>query len=201
MLTVGVTGGIGSGKTTVTQTFASLGVPVIDTDEISRSLTAANGPALPELRKAFGDAAFAADGSLDRRRLRTLILHDTQAKRQLESILHPMIERETIRQLARLSSPYALVVIPLLVETGAYDQMLDRILVVDCGEETQVRRALARGGWEEAEIRAMLAMQAPRQVRLARADDVIDNEGNLHALRAQVALLDQKYRTLATQRL
>jgi dephospho-CoA kinase len=201
MLKVGVTGGIGSGKTTVSQAFASLGVPVIDTDEISRSLTSANGLALPELRKVFGDAAFGADGSLDRRRLRSLILNDSHAKRQLESILHPMIERETLRQLERLSSPYALVVIPLLVETGDYEQMLDRILVVDCGEETQVRRALARGGWEEAEIRAMLAMQAPRLVRLARADDVIDNDGNLYALRVQVALLDEKYRALAAQRL
>jgi dephospho-CoA kinase len=201
MLRIGVTGGIGSGKTTVAQAFASRGVPVIDTDQISRSLTSAHGLALPELRKAFGDSVFGANGSLDRKRLRSLILNDSKAKRQLESILHPIIQRETFRQLERLSSPYALVVIPLLVETGVYDKMLDRVLVVDCSEEIQVQRALARGGWEEAEIRATLAAQAPRQARLEKADDVINNDGNLDALSAQVALLDEKYRALTDQRL
>jgi dephospho-CoA kinase len=201
MLRIGVTGGIGSGKTTVAQAFASRGVPVIDTDQISRSLTSAHGLALPELRKAFGDSVFGANGSLDRKRLRSLILNDSKAKRQLESILHPIIQRETFQQLERLSAPYALVVIPLLVETGVYDKMLDRVLVVDCSEEIQVQRALARGGWEEAEIRATLAAQAPRQARLEKADDVINNDGNLDALSAQVALLDEKYRALTDQRL
>jgi dephospho-CoA kinase len=197
MLKIGVTGGLGAGKTTVGQAFAHLGVPVIDTDEISRELTTSNGPAIPAIRDCFGEAVFKADGSLDRTQLRTRILADDAAKRELESILHPMIRDEVERRLGEVHAPYVLIVIPLLVETGAYDKALDRVLVVDCNEETQVQRALARGGWSEAEIREMMARQASRQERLDRADDIIDTDCDLAALNSQVTALDQKYRLLS----
>lgn len=199
MLRVGVTGGLGAGKTTVAQLFAQRGVPVVDADEISHALTAQNGAAIPAIREAFGEAVFQPDGSLDRKALRARILADDSARQQLEGILHPLIRRGIEHGLAQAQTPYALVVIPLLVETGAYDGMLDRILVVDCSEETQVQRALARGGWSEAEIRAMLARQASRDARLSRADDVIDAGGEQGALSGQVAALHEKYLKLASQ--
>ncbi len=201
MLKIGVTGGLGSGKTAVSQAFSRLDVPVIDTDEISRGLTAADGAALPMLREAFGDSIFNADGSLNRNALRALILNDRPAKSRLESILHPMILHEVTNRLARLNASYVIVVVPLLVESGSYLDMLDRVLVVDCSEETQIQRALARGGWGESEIRAMMARQVSRQVRLKLADDVINNDGGMDALAAQVAALNEKYHALARQSL
>jgi dephospho-CoA kinase len=181
----------------VSEAFARLGAPVIDTDEISRELTAGHGAAIPAIRESFGGAVFKPDGSLDRAVLRARILTDAGAKRQLESILHPLIRAEVERRLAGIDAPYVLIVIPLLLETGAYDDVLDRVLVVDCSEETQVQRALARGGWSEAEIRAMMARQAGRMARLGRADDVIDSDCGLAALSSQVVALDQKYRSLS----
>ncbi len=201
MLKVGLTGGLGAGKTTVSQAFARLGVPVIDTDEISRELTAAAGAALPAIRQSFGETVFNADGSLDRAALRARILADAAAKRQLETILHPRIRAEAERRLVAAKAPYVLVVVPLLVETRAYDDLLDRVLVVDCDEKTQLRRALARGGWSETEIRAMMARQASRAERLERADDIIDTDCDISALSARVAALDQKYRALSGQAL
>lgn len=201
MLKVGVTGGIGAGKTTVSRMFAQLGVPVIDTDEISRELTAAGGAALPAIRESFGDEVFTPDGRLDRAALRGHILADDAARQCLEDILHPRIRAEAARRLAEVQSPYVLVVVPLLVETGAYDKLLDRVLVVDCSEETQLQRALARGGWSEAEVRAMLAKQAGRLDRLARADDVLDTDCNLSELGARVSAMDEKYRRLSAQML
>jgi dephospho-CoA kinase len=201
MLKIGVTGGLGSGKSTVTRAFARLAVPVIDTDEISRGLTAPAGLALPTIREAFGDGVFDADGTLHRQALRALILKDASAKERLEAIIHPLIYQETIRQLDAVHAPYVLIVVPLLIETGVYQALVDRVLVVDCSEELQVARALARGGWDEAEIRSMLARQASRQQRLARADDVIDNGGTLAELDRQVVALHAKYRELAEERL
>jgi dephospho-CoA kinase len=201
MLKIGLTGGLGSGKTAATQAFSRLGVPAVDTDEISRELTAANGPALPLIRKAFGDSVFNADGTLNRDCLRSKILEDDSARRNLESILHPMILHEVGQRISRLNETYVLVVIPLLVELGSYDEMLDRVLVVDCSEETQVKRALERGGWTESEIRTMLAKQASRQARSARADDIIHNDGSLDDLSVQVASLNEKYKRMAKQAL
>lgn len=201
MLKVGVTGGLGAGKTTVAKLFAQLGVPLIDTDEISRELTARNGAAIPAIREAFGDTIFQPDSSLDRGALRSRILAENSTRQRLESILHPMIRKEVARRLAALEVPYALVVVPLLVETGAYEDLLDRVLVVDCSEETQVRRALARGGWSEAEIRGMMGKQASRKARLARADDVIDSECGLETLQTRVAVQHEKYLALARQAL
>lgn len=201
MLKVGVTGGLGAGKTTVTELFAHYGVPVIDTDEISRELTTQDGAAIPRIREAFGASVFKADGSLDRDALRSRILDDDSVRQQLEAILHPLIRDEAERRLARLDARYVLVVVPLLVETGAYDRYLDRVLVVDCSEETQVQRALSRGGWSEAEIRGMMDKQVNRQARLDRADDVINTECNLGVLRGRVAVLHEKYLALALQAL
>jgi dephospho-CoA kinase len=201
MLKVGVTGGLGAGKTTVSRMFAGLGVPVVDTDEISRELTASGGKAIPAIRNAFGDAVFSAGGSLNRAALRAQILADEAAKRRLEDILHPLIRTQVESRMEAVEAPYVLVVIPLLVETGAYDKMLDRVLVVDCSEQTQLQRSLARGGWSEAEILAMMARQAGRKDRLARADDVIDTDCGLEELSGRVSALDQKYRLLSAQML
>lgn len=201
MLKIGVTGGLGAGKTTVSRMFAGLGVPIVDTDEISRELTASGGKAIPAIRDAFGDAIFSADGGLDRAALRAQILADEAAKRRLEDILHPLIRAQVESRMAAVEAPYVLVVIPLLVETGAYDKMLDRVLVVDCSEQTQLQRSLARGGWREAEIRAMMMKQATRQDRLARADDVLDTDCDLDELSNRVSALDQKYRLLSAQTL
>jgi dephospho-CoA kinase len=194
MLKIGVTGGLGAGKTTVASLFAQRGAPIVDTDEISHELTGRDGAAIPLIRESFGEAVFKADGSLDRAALRSQVLADDGAKRRLEAILHPLIREEAERRLAGLKAPYVLIVVPLLVETGAYFGLLDRVLVVDCSEETQVQRALARGGWSEAEIRAMMARQASRKARLGRADDVIDTDCRLDALAERVAALDRKYR-------
>jgi dephospho-CoA kinase len=199
MLKIGVTGGLAAGKTTVAKIFAQHGALVIDADEISHELTAQNGAAIPRIREVFGEAVFKADGSLDRSALRARILMDDSAKRHLESILHPMIRSEVTCRLAAAEGPYVLVIVPLLLETGAYDDLLDRVLVVDCSEETQVRRALARGIWGEAEIRAMMGKQARRKERLDRADDVIDTDCELDALSGRVAALHEKYLALARQ--
>ena len=201
MLIVGITGGLGAGKTTVTQLFEQHGVPVIDTDEISRELTATGGAAIPEIHESFGDSVFKKDGSLDRGSLRIRILANDSDRQQLETILHPLIREEVLTRLAAVSAPYVLVSVPLLVETGAYDNILDRVLVVDCSEETQVLRALARGGWSETEIRAMMGRQASRQARLERADDVINTDCDLSSLTGRVAALHEKYLALAGQAL
>lgn len=201
MLKIGVTGGLACGKTTVSEAFARLGVPVIDTDEISRELTSTEGAALPAIREGFGEAVFLPDGRLDRVALRARILADAAAKRCLEDILHPGIHSEVERRLALVQAPYVLVIIPLLVETGAYDRLLDLVLTVDCSEETQLHRALARSDWSETEVRAMMASQASRAQRRARADDVLDTDCDLAELNVRVAALDQKYRRLADQAL
>ena len=212
MFTVGLTGGIGSGKSTVADCFAALGVPVIDTDVIARDLTApargtppdarpAGGPpgsaALDAIRAAFGATAMQADGTLDRAALRRRVFADGAARRQLEAILHPRIRQVVGQTLATLTAPYALIVIPLLVETGGYQDVLNRVLVVDCPEDVQIARVKARSGLAHEEIKAILAAQAGRAERLAVADDIIANTATLEALRAEVAALHQRYLALA----
>lgn len=199
MLVVGLTGGIGCGKTTVAKKFLALGIPVIDTDEISHALTAQGGAAIPLLQQAFGAGIFKTDGALNRPALRALMLSDAKAKAQLEDILHPMIHNEVKQRLSQTRAAYALVVIPLLIETGAYAAMLDRVLVVDCSEATQMERVLSRGGWGHEEIRAIMARQVDRKTRLEHADDVIDNEGNEAKLAEQVVVLHQQYLSLVGQ--
>lgn len=196
--TVGLTGGIGSGKSAVAGWFAKLGATVVDTDEIAHELTRPGGEAIAALRAAFGAGAIAPDGSLDRARMRRLAFADAQARKRLEAILHPLIRAESNRRVERARSPYAILVIPLLVESGVDRSRTARVLVVDCPETLQVERVMRRSDLPETEVRAILASQATRDQRLAAADDVIDNSGALEALEGQVSRLNEKYLTLAT---
>jgi len=198
MFKVGLTGGIGSGKSTVADLFAGQGVPVIDTDVIARTLTAPGGMALDAVRAAFGDQVMQADGSLDRAALRRRVFSDADARHQLEAILHPLIRLAVEQQLATLAAPYVLIVIPLLVETGTYQAVLDRVLVVDCPEDQQIARVMARSGLTLDEVKAILAAQAGRAARLAIADDVISNTASPEALRTQVAALHRRYLAFST---
>lgn len=195
--TVGVTGGIGSGKSTAVEQFRELGAGVVDTDEIAHRLTAPSGAALPAIEQAFGPDYLLTAGGLDRARMRELVFADSSAKRRLEAILHPMIRAEADRQVAACAAPYVLLVVPLLVETGSYRGRLDRILVVDCDEATQIARTARRSGLAPDEVRAVMATQADRATRLAAADDIIVNDGDLGHLRRQVEALDRRYRELA----
>jgi len=197
MYTVGLTGGIGSGKSTVADCFVALGVPVIDTDVIARDLTAPDGAALAAIRAAFGEAVMQADGTLDRAALRRHVFADTAARHQLEAILHPRIRQAVQQALTTLAAPYALIVIPLLVETGGYQDVLNRVLVVDCPEVVQIARVKARSGLAHDEVQAILAAQAGRAERLAAADDVIVNIATPADLCAEVARLHQRYLALA----
>lgn len=197
MFTVGLTGGIGSGKSMVADCFVGHGVPVIDTDVIARDLTAPGGAALAQIRADFGDAVMRADGTLDRAVLRRRVFADAAARRHLEAILHPRIRQAVEAALAGMSAPYAVVVIPLLVETGGYRDLLDRVLVVDCPEDVQIARVMARNGLARDEVEAILAAQAGRAERLAVADDVILNTASPEALHAEVAALHQRYQALA----
>jgi dephospho-CoA kinase len=197
MFAVGLTGGIGSGKSTVADCFASLGVPVIDTDAIARQLTAPGGAALAAIRAVFGEAVMQADGTLDRAGLRRRVFAAATTRHQLEAILHPRIRQEVAQALATLAAPYVIIVIPLLVETGGYRDLLNRVLVVDCPEELQVARVMARSGLAHDEVQAIIAAQAGRAERLSEADDVIVNTATPAVLRADVSLLHQRYLALA----
>lgn len=197
MLKIGLTGGIGSGKTSVSDIFSELGVPVIDTDLVARQLTARDGAALPEIRFAWGESVMRPDGELDRDALRRRIFADPEERRRLEAILHPLIRRQVVAELAALDAPYVVVVIPLLVETGNYRELLDRVLVVDCPESLQVERVRARSGLSAEEVSAIISAQADRSSRIAAADDVIANAANSRSLREQVLSLDAKYREIA----
>ena len=196
--TVGLTGGIGSGKTTVAQLFVSQGAGLVDTDEISRRLTAPAQPAIAEIARKFGPQFVAEDGSLDRERMRNLVFADLSARNDLEAILHPLIRQESTRQIHESTAPYVVVVVPLLIETGAYRGMIGRILVVDCEPETQVRRVMGRSGLSRNEVLSIIATQVSRQQRLREADDIIHNDDDLETLRAQVDPLHLRYLGLAT---
>lgn len=191
--TVGLTGGIGSGKTTVAERFAALGAGVVDTDEISRRLTGPGGEAMGPLRKAFGARFVAPGGGLDRAAMRALAFEDPDARARLESILHPAIRAEADRALAACRAPYALLVVPLLFETGGYRDRVGRTLAVDCDEALQERRAAVRSGLAEREVRAIMSAQWPRWRRLQAADDVVWNGADLGALDAQCARLHRDY--------
>ncbi len=192
-LVVGLTGGIGSGKSAVASIFGELGADVIDTDVIAHSLTATGGAAIPAIRKHFGDSFIAADGSLDRVRMRKHVFVRPDARQMLESILHPMIRQETDRRVAASKGPYAVVVVPLLVESGGYLDRVNRVLVVDCPPETQIARVMQRSALAREEVERILAAQATRASRLAAADDVIDNGGSIERLRPQVERLHAAY--------
>lgn len=195
-LVVALTGGIGSGKTTVSQRLAELGAAVIDTDLIAHALTAPGGAAMAAIATAFGPGAIAADGSLDRVAMRRMIFNDARARHRLEAILHPLIRARMDEQLAQVQAPYAVLAIPLLFETGWTD-VADRILVVDLPESLQVARVMARGDLSAEEVRPILASQARRETRLQGADDLIDNSGILEDLMARTADLHRRYLRLA----
>jgi len=215
MWVVGLTGGIGSGKSMVADSFAAHGVPVIDTDVIARDLTAPargtppdtrlagghgaapGGAALDAIRAVFGEAVMQADGTLDRAALRRRVFADSAARHQLEAILHPLIRQQVEQALATVIAPYVLVVIPLLVESGGYQNVLNRVLLVDCPEDMQITRVMARSGLSRDEVAAILAAQASRTERLAAADDVIVNTSSPEVTGAEVARLHQRYLALA----
>jgi dephospho-CoA kinase len=190
---VGLTGGIGSGKSTVAHMFALLGASVIDTDEIAHSLTAPHGAAMPALLAEFGAEYATADGALDRARMRNLVFADAGARARLEAILHPKIRDATAAAAAMATGPYVIFAVPLLVESGTWRERVTRILVVDCPEQVQVARVMARNGLREAQVRAIMAAQATREQRLATADDVILNDDGIEALAPQIERLHAFY--------
>lgn len=195
---VGLTGGIGSGKSTVAALFAQLGVPIIDTDILSHQLTQPNGAAIPLIRDTFGEDYIDASGALDRVKMRQLVFSDNTAKHKLEKILHPLILLRAKSQAEASSAPYVILVVPLLFETMDYQNWIDRTLAVDCPEETQISRAASRNGLNEQTVSAIMDKQLPRSQRLQLADDVIINNGTLDELQPQIDRLHQRYLALAT---
>ena len=194
---VGLTGGIGSGKSAAAECFAKLGAAVVDTDAISHALTGPGGAAIAAIRQAFGDHMITSQGALDRAAMREQVFADTASRARLEAILHPMIRSEARRQCAAANAPYVVLMVPLLVETGAYRDTVNRIAVVDCPEDLQIARVCQRSGLTERQVRTIMDAQVPRAVRLASADDVIDNCGDLAQLHQVIAALHQKYLELA----
>ncbi len=190
---VGLTGGIASGKSSAAALFEELGAAVVDTDAIAHELTRPGGAAMEKIRHAFGPSFVAADGSLERAKMRQLVFNDPDAKARLEGILHPLIREQARARILAAQQPYVIVVVPLLIETGAYRDLIQRVLVVDCGEEQQVARAMRRSQLKEGEVRSILAAQLSRTERLKGADDVIDNNGGMEALRMQVQKLHASY--------
>lgn len=197
-LRIGLTGGIGSGKSTVAEQFSALGAEVIDTDILARELVTPGQPALGEIIRHFGRDLLNPDQTLDREALRQRVFADESARHQLEAILHPRIRERALALAAGVAAPYCVIVIPLLVESGD-DYPLDRVLVVDTSVELQIRRVMQRNGLSEQEVRRMLAAQADRPSRLAVADDLIHNENDLPSLRDQVATLHTRYLQLAKE--
>ncbi|PCE28368.1 dephospho-CoA kinase [Paraburkholderia acidicola] len=198
MFAVGLTGGIGSGKSTVADRFGALGVPLVDTDVIAHRITAPHGVAMPAIAQEFGPSFVATDGSLDRAQMRTLIFSDDTARKRLEAITHPLIRAETQRQRDDAQGSYVIVVVPLLVESGNWKTRVDRVLTVDCSVETQIARVMRRNAFSREQVLAIIARQATREQRLAAADDTIVNEdAPPDALQVQVEALHRAYLTYA----
>jgi dephospho-CoA kinase len=194
---VGLTGGIGSGKSAAAEEFGRLGATVVDTDAIARELTQAGGAAMPEVRRLFGARYVDARGAMDRAKMRALAFRDPAARKKLEQLLHPLIRAESDRRIAAAGGAYVVHVVPLLVEGPDYRQRVARVLVVDCPEDVQIARVRQRSSLPDEEIQRILRSQASRAQRLAAADDVIDNSGSLDALHKQVRELHAKYLALA----
>ncbi|ACR27674.1 dephospho-CoA kinase [Burkholderia glumae] len=201
MLSIGLTGGIGSGKTTIANRFGERGASLVDTDLIAHRVTAPGGAAMPAIAAQFGAAFVAADGSLDRARMRELVFADDDARRRLEAITHPLIRAETEREASLARGAYVIFVVPLLVESGNWRARVDRVLVVDCEVETQIARVMRRNGYTREQVEAIVARQATRAARLAAADDVIVNEQMPDAaLEARIDTLHARYLALAASK-
>ena len=196
-LRIGLTGGIASGKSTVTQRFAELGVPVIDADVAARNVVERGKPGLEQVVRRFGPGVLDASGNLDRAALRALIFSDSASRQALDAILHPLIRADMEQQAAMVNGPYLVMAIPLLIESGRARDRVDRVLVVDVDEALQLKRVQARDGSSETHARAILAAQASREARLAAADDVLRNSGSVADLRQAVDRLHEKYLHLA----
>lgn len=194
---VGLTGGIGSGKTTVANLFAERGAGVIDTDAIAHALTAPGGRAIEPITRRFGPGYITPEGAMNRAKMREHVFALPQAKKHLEAILHPLIRQVCEEQAAAADAPYVLFVVPLLIESGGWRQRVQRILAVDCPEQVQITRVMARSSLTEQAVRAIMATQASRQARLDAADDVVTNANGLDALVPQVEQLHALYLALA----
>lgn len=197
-LTIGLTGGIGSGKSAASQYFAKLGAQIIDTDVIARSLTDRGQPALEKIRANFTGDLFDSEGALVRNKMRALIFSDARAKTELEAILHPLIKQEVMQALSVSTTTYQMLVVPLLLETNDYLKLISRTLVVDCDEETQRQRAMAYHKLSRAEVDAIMATQLPRAQRLKFADDILGNYTDIAGLHLEITSLHKKYMQLST---
>jgi dephospho-CoA kinase len=190
---VGLTGGIGSGKSTVADMFAARGATIVDTDAIAHSMTAPQGPAMPAIVAEFGPAFADASGAMDRARMRELVFSDAGAKARLEAILHPRIRDAALAAGAAATGAYVIYAVPLLIESGTWRARVTRVLAVDCEEQVQIARVMARNNLPEAQVRAIMAAQVSRAQRLAAADDVIVNNAGIAELEAQVERLHALY--------
>lgn len=194
---VGLTGGIGCGKSTVAELFAGLGATIVDTDAIAHALTAPHGAAMPAILAEFGADFATQEGALDRARMRSLVFSDAGARARLEAILHPRIRDATAAAAAIATGPYVIYAVPLLIESGAWRDRVSRVLAVDCSEDTQVARVMQRSRLDAGQVRAIMATQVTRAERLAAADDVIDNDDGLETLLPQVIRLHERYLALS----
>jgi dephospho-CoA kinase len=199
MLRIGLTGGIGSGKTTVADNFAALGIDIIDADEIVHKLSRPGEPVFTAIVAAFGESILNADGTLDRKRLGEIVFSDSEARSKLEKIIHPVVRRRMNEEITRVSSPYCILVIPLLVETGFTD-LVDRILVVTADEQRRIQWLKARDGFRAEQVRSIMQAQASDEERDRLADDIIENSGSIEQLLRKTEELDRKYRQLSAGR-
>jgi len=194
---VGLTGGIGCGKSSASQFFSDLGIDVIDTDIIARQLTQPNGSAISLIQNTFGSSVITADGALDRNKMRDLVFANSESRHKLEQILHPLILKAVIRRIKQSQAPYVIVVIPLLFETNDYNHLIQHILVIDCDEQQQLLRTMERSNLSEQKVRSIMATQVTRETRIQKADDVILNNQDIEYLKAQILLLHHKYLALS----
>ncbi|WP_106182879.1 dephospho-CoA kinase [Candidatus Pandoraea novymonadis] len=198
MYRIGLTGGIGSGKTTVANLFARHGVPIIDTDSIAHEITSSHGAAMTSIRTTFGSNFIAPDGSLDRNRMRALVFKDKKAKAALEAITHPLIRAKCEQASSKSNEPYLIFVVPLLIESKAWWRpRIQRIVIIDCEEETQIARVMARNNFTREQVLSIIARQAGRAERRASADDIIDNNDRAPPITLQVKCLHKRYLSLA----
>ncbi|MCP5243136.1 dephospho-CoA kinase [Nitrosomonas sp.] len=197
MFVVGLTGGIGCGKSTAGNIFTELGIDVIDTDDIAHQLTQTCGAAIPAIRNLFGEAFITRSGALDREKMRKLVFSDNVSKQKLEKLLHPLILAEVTHRIQQSRLSYVIVIVPLLLETGDYDHLIQRILVIDCDEQLQLVRTMARSQLSAADVKTIMAAQVDRQCRLKKADDIVVNNEDVGYLKTQIIRLHHYYLTLS----